>query len=169
MANYNGRQPNNTAYIKTFVNDPQNNLWKTSSQTKSDGSVKSVITPSSNKIDSLYIPGDIFYDGSLIGVSDVNLKKDISLIQVDTTDKLMNLKPSSFIFKGDSSNRLHYGFIAQELENEYPELVQNKPNKMYNNNLKSVNYLEIIPLLVNKIQSMQKEINELKEKVNLTI
>ena len=168
MANYNGRQPNNTAYIKNFIEQPQINLWKVASYQKMDGSVKSVITPSSDKSNSLYIPGDIFYDGSLIGISDINLKKDISLIQVDTTDKLMNLKPSSFIFKDDSSNRLHYGFIAQELENEYPELVQYNPNKMYNN-LKSVNYLEIIPLLVNKIQLMQKEINELKEKVNLTI
>jgi hypothetical protein len=77
----------------------------------------------------------------------------------------MNLTPSSFIFNNDSSNRIHYGFIAQDLENEYPELVQNKPNKMYNNDLKSVNYLEIIPLLVHKIQLMQIEINELKEKV----
>ncbi len=165
MSNYNGRQPNNTSYIKTFVSDTPINLWKIGSKS-TNSLTKSVITPSSKKSDSLYIPGDIFYDGSLIGVSDVNLKKDISLIKVDTTDKLMNLKPSSFIFKDDSSNRLHYGFIAQELENEYPELVQNKPNKMYNNNLKSVNYLEILPLLVNKIQLMQKEINELKEKVN---
>ena len=78
----------------------------------------------------------------------------------------MNLKPNSFMFNDDSSNRIHYGFIAQDLENEYPELVQNKPNKMYTNNLKSVNYLEIIPLLVHKIQLMQKEIDELKETVN---
>ena len=164
MANYNGRQPNNTAYIKNFVYDKQINLWKTSSNS-TNGSPKSVITPSSNKFDNLYIPGDIFYDGSLIGASDLNLKKNVSLIQVDTTDKLMNLKPNSFMFNDDSSNRIHYGFIAQDLENEYPELVQNKPNKMYTNNLKSVNYLEIIPLLVHKIQLMQIEINELKEKV----
>ena len=164
MANYNGRQPNNTAYIKNFVYDKQINLWKTSSNS-TNGSPKSVITPSSNKFDNLYIPGDIFYDGSLIGASDLNLKKNVSLIQVDTTDKLMNLKPNSFMFNDDSSNRIHYGFIAQDLENEYPELVQNKPNKMYNNDLKSVNYLEIIPLLVHKIQLMQIEINELKEKV----
>ena len=164
MANYNGRQPNNTAYIKNFVYDKQINLWKTSSNS-TNGSPKSVITPSSNKFDNLYIPGDIFYDGSLIGASDLNLKKNVSLIQVDTTDKLMNLKPNSFMFNDDSSNRIHYGFIAQDLENEYPELVQNKPNKMYTN-IKSVNYLEIIPLLVHKIQLMQKEIDELKETVN---
>ena len=166
MSNYNGRQPNNTAYIKTFVYDnKQNNLWKTSSYLKIDGSTKSVITPSSTKFDSLYIPGDIFYDGSLIGASDIKLKKDISLIEVDTTDKLMNLTPSSFIFNNDSSNRIHYGFIAQDFELEYPELVAIKPDKD-KGNIKSINYLEIIPLLVSKIQLMQTEIDELKLLLN---
>jgi hypothetical protein len=169
MANYNGRQPNNTSYIKTFVSDKRMNLWKTASYLKTDGSTESVITPSSTKFDNLYIPGDIIYDGSLISASDINLKKDVNLIKVDTTEKLMNLKANSFIFKDDSSNHIHYGFIAQDLENEFPELVQNKPNKMYNNNLKSVNYLEIIPLLVHKIQLMQKEIDELKGKINKPI
>ena len=165
MANYNGRQPNNTAYIKNFIEEPQINLWTVSSYQKMDGSIKSVITPSSKKYDSLYIPGDLFVDGTIFNPSDINLKKNINLIQVDTSDKLMNLKPSSFILKNDTFNHIHYGFIAQDLENEYPELVENKPNKMYNN-IKSVNYLEIIPLLVHKIQLMQKEIDELKETVN---
>ena len=164
MANYNGRQPNNTSYIKTFVDDKQNNLWKVGSYTTTTGTQKSVLTPSSIKYNNLYIPGDI-YCTSVVTTSDINLKQDISLIPVDTTDKLMNLKPSSFSFKNDLSNNIHYGFIAQDLENDYPELIQNNPNKMYNN-LKSVNYLEIIPLLVHKIQLMQKEINELKEKMN---
>jgi len=166
MANYNGRQPNNTSYIKTFVDDKNNNLWKVGSYTTTTGTQKSVLTPSSTKYNNLYIPGDI-YCTSVVTTSDINLKQDVSLIPVDTTDKLMNLKPSSFSFKNDLSNNIHYGFIAQDLENDYPELVQNNPNKMYNN-LKSINYLEIIPLLVHKIQLMQKEINELKEKVNLT-
>jgi len=167
MANYNGRQPNNTAYIKNFIEEPRINLWTVSSYQKMDGSIKSVITPAFKKYDSLYIPGDLFVDGTIFNPSDINLKKNINLIQVDTSDKLMNLKPSSFILKNDPFNNIHYGFIAQDLENEYPELVENKPNKMYNN-IKSVNYLEIIPLLVHKIQLMQKEINDLKEKVNST-
>jgi len=167
MANYNGRQPNNTSYIKNFIEQPQINLWKVASYQTTSGSIKSVITPSFTKYDSLYIPGDLFVDGTIFNPSDINLKKNINLIEVETSDKLMNLKPSSFILKNDAFNHIHYGFIAQDLENEYPELVENKPNKMYNN-IKSVNYLEIIPLLVHKIQLMQKEINDLKEKVNST-
>jgi hypothetical protein len=77
----------------------------------------------------------------------------------------MNLKPSKFTFKNDTSNQIHYGFIAQDFNIEYPELVFIKPDKELNN-IKAINYLEIIPLLVSKIQHMQNEIDELKSKVN---
>ena len=97
MSNYNGRQPNNTSYIKNFIEQPQINLWKVASYQKMGGSVKSVITPSITRYDSLYIPGDLFVDGTIFNPSDINLKKNINLIEVNTSDKLMNLKPSSFI------------------------------------------------------------------------
>ena len=77
----------------------------------------------------------------------------------------MNLKPSKFTFKDDPTNHNHYGFIAQEFENEYPDLISVKPDKNMAN-IKAINYLEIIPLLVSKIQMMQTEIDELKAKVN---
>ena len=76
----------------------------------------------------------------------------------------MNLKTSEFTFKSDPSKQIHYGFIAQDFELEYPELVFKKPDKNMNN-MKAINYLEIIPLLVNKIQLMQKELDELKDKI----
>jgi len=165
QANYNGKQPNNTSYIKNFVYGVPSNLWKTVAYTKSDATSELVITPACSNIQSLYIPGDLFVDGSIINPSDINLKKNISPINIDTIDKLMNLKPTSFTFKDDSSNKIHYGFIAQELENEYPELIQTKPDNTYSK-IKAINYLEIIPLLVNKIQLMQQEIDMLKSNVS---
>jgi hypothetical protein len=162
--NYNGRQPNNTAYIKNFVYGTPSSLWKTMTYQTASGTYESVITPSSPQFPNLYIPGDLFVDGSIVNPSDINLKKNITPITIDTTDKIMNLKPTSFTFKNDSSSHIHYGFIAQELENEYPELIQSKPDSKYSK-LKAVNYLEIIPLLVNKIQIMQQEIDMLKSKL----
>lgn len=164
-ANYNGRQPNNTAYIKTFVYGAASSLWKTMQYTNSGGTTEIVLTPLSPNINSIYIPGDLFVDGNIISPSDINLKTNIELLDINITDKLMNLKPSSFAFKDDLSRHIHYGFIANELENEYPELVQTKPDIKYSK-LKSVNYLEIIPLLVHKMQLMQKEINDLKNDLN---
>ena len=165
QANYNGKQPNNTAYIKNFTYGVPANLWKVKDYTKLDGTTESVITPASTKFESLYITGDLFVDGSIVNPSDINLKKNIVPLNVEITEKLMKLNPTSFEFKDDPSNHIHYGFIAGELENEYPELVQTKPDQKYSN-IKSVNYLEIIPLLVHKIQQMQKEIDELKSKID---
>ena len=161
-ANYGGRQPNRSAYIKTFIDDSTSSLWTILKYKNTPITPPvPVLTPSSN-IKSVYIPGDLFVDGNIISPSDINLKTNIELLDINITDKLMNLKPSSFVFKDDLHKNVHYGFIANELENEYPELVQNKPDLKYSN-LKSVNYLEIIPLLVHKMQLMQKEIDELKD------
>ena len=160
-SNYNGKQANNTSYIKNFVYTSPINLWKVLPYTNTDGSIVSAITTASKNYDNLYIQGDLFVDGNIINPSDINLKKNIVAIDKNITDKIMNLKPSSFSFKDDPLNKIHYGFIAQELEYEYPELIQNKPDYTYSK-IKAINYLEIIPLLVNKIQLMQQEIDELK-------
>ena len=163
--NYNGRQPNNTSYIKNFVYGTPPNLWRTFLYNKPDGTNTSVITTTSTKSENLYIKGNIIVDGSIISPSDINIKQNIKLIDKETTDKIMNLKPTEFSFKTDKSNHIHYGFIAQELEEELPLLVQNKPDTNQST-IKAVNYLEIIPLLVNKIQLMQVEIDELKDKLS---
>ena len=160
--NYGEKQPNPTAFIKRFVNGSTSSLWKILNYIKSDGTNVQVLTPISPNVKSVYIPGDLFVDGNIISPSDINLKTNIALLDINITDKLMNLKPSSFVFKDDLHKNIHYGFIANELENEYPELVQSKPDLKYSK-LKSVNYLEIIPLLVHKMQLMQKEIDELKD------
>lgn len=161
VANYGGKVANYSAYIKQFNYGIQANLWKTISYIQSNGITITAITPSSNLYDNLYIPGDLIVDGNIINPSDINLKNNIEPIDVSSVDKLMNLTPSSYIYKNDPHKHIHYGFIAQEFENDYPELVYNKVDSKYAN-IKGINYLEMIPLLVNKIQIMQKEIDELK-------
>lgn len=165
MANYGGNIPNNTAYLKNFIYGTPTNLWKIYSYTPLGNAAIGTLTPSSDKFDNVYIPGDLYVDGSIINPSDKNLKNDIESISIDKTNKLMNLIPSQFTFNSDASKQLHYGFIAQDFEHEYPELISIKPDKNLSN-IKAINYLEIIPLLVSKIQMMQNEIDELKSKIN---
>jgi len=168
-ANYNGRVGNNTTNTRYFTQGQQPNLW-----TATTYSNKTVLTPISSNYENVYIPGNLYVDGSIINPSDLILKDNIAEISSDLSDSIMRLKPSQFTFKSDSSNQVHYGFIAQEFEEHFPELVTLKPNpqiKQYINptmnpmnsqNIKAINYLEILPLLVHKIQSMQQEIDELK-------
>jgi hypothetical protein len=72
------------------------------------------------------------------------------------------LQKKRFEFKKD--NKKHYGFIAQDIEKIYPELVNN--NEV---GYKTVNYIELIPLLLSKIKDMQKEIDNLKEHLHLDV
>ena len=76
----------------------------------------------------------------------------------------MNIRPTKYVLKADMFKKIHYGFIAQEFQEHFPELVAEKVD---NNiaNLKAINYTEMIPLLVYQIQKMQKEIDELKDQI----
>ena len=162
-ANYGGKIANDSAYIKQFFYGIPANLWKAFPYY--DGTnVIPVITPSVAKFDSVYIPGNLYVGGNIINPSDIHLKENITNIGCDITDKIMKLQPNQFTFKSDSKSHIHYGFIAQDFEKEFPELVSIKPDKNIAN-LKAINYLEIIPLLVSKVQMMQKEIDELKNEI----
>ena len=95
---------------------------------------------------------------NLSSFSDRSLKNNIIDIPEDKTNSLLNLNPTQFTFKSDAKKYIHYGFIAQDLERIYPELVKDS-EKGY----RKVNYLELIPLIISKMKDMQNEIDELKK------
>lgn len=65
-ANYNGRQPNNSAYIKTFVAGSTPNLW-TQQQLQYSGGNVNVLLPSSSK--DVYVPGNLYVGGEIIKIT----------------------------------------------------------------------------------------------------
>ena len=83
----------------------------------------------------------------------------IDNFSVEDSKHLFNLEPKKYNYKKDVSNQPHFGFIAQDVEKIYPELVSEKAG------YKTINYIELIPILVSKMKTMQDEINELKEKI----
>ena len=97
-----------------------------------------------------YIRCDRFYTRS-----DIKIKKDIETLTDNHLVKLDRLVPKSYKFKNDGLE--HFGFIAQDMEKEFPNLVSTDME-----GLKSVNYLEMIPLLLHKINEMERKIEELK-------
>jgi hypothetical protein len=154
IANYGGKTPNNNQQVKQFVTSAYTTLqWIFKKIT----SGITVITLSTDKYPVL-INNDLYVNGSIYNPSDINLKKNISPISETKKNYLTNLEPVEFEFNND--NRKHYGFIAQDMELLYPELVNN--DKI---GYKTINYVEIIPILLQKIKDMQKEIDELKERV----
>ena len=153
--NYSGRQGDNTQNIKQFVTSAVgivNWIYKTLS-----GSTTQVITPY-DQTKTVMIPKNLLVLGSINNPSDITLKDNIAPINNDDFNKL---NPVSFTFKDDEKNKKHYGFIAQELETVYPELVTNTEL-----GFKSVNYIEMIPILLSQMKNMQMEIDKLKEEIH---
>lgn len=135
--------------IKQFSTHPSNNLWKKMDTTK--------ITLKDSQRD-LYLENDIIVKGTIQNPSDINLKTKIETLSKEDINSLSTLNPIKYEYIGDKHKRQHYGLIAQEVETIYPNLVRD--DLFYN--YKSVNYVELIPVLIAKINQLESEINQLK-------
>ena len=156
VTNYSGRQPDNQQGIKQFVTTIKNQaLWVYKRLTS--GEV--VITPGDSKKNVL-IKTNLIVEGSLTNSSDITLKKNIEKIPKENNENILNLEPRIFTYKNDIKEQKHFGFIAQDVEKLYPNLVSNEAG------YKTVNYIEIIPLLISKIKEMQDEISFLKNNLH---
>ena len=87
----------------------------------------------------------------------ISWPKNITEIEISKIDNLLSLNPIHFQYLNDKKNKTHYGFIAQDVEKIYPEMIGSNDI-----GYKTINYQEIIPLMLAKIKLMQEEINELK-------
>lgn len=61
-----------------------------------------------------------------------------------------------------SDTALHYGLMAQDVEQLFPNLVRKDENGMM-----SINYSEIIPLLIKAIQEQNVRIQQLEAALNI--
>jgi hypothetical protein len=124
----------------------------------------------------LYVTGDIFATGNIVGQSDERKKENIATID-NALDKVLQLRGVTYNkIQTDSEKELkdlkgrtEMGLIAQEVEKIVPEVV------FYADDIDEygINYPNMVGLLVegikdqNKlINSQQKQIDELKEMVN---
>ena len=105
---------------------------------------------------SVEIAADLTVGNNMYVTSSKDKKKGISDISI-SPDTILNINPKQFIYKNDLSEKLHYGFIAEEVEKIFPSLVTSSSQT------KAVNYLEMVPLLLLKIKDLQKQIDELKK------
>jgi hypothetical protein len=131
-----------------------------------------------------YFDGNLVYTGSFYKPSDRQFKTDIRDLD-SALDKVMALQPrryryrSAFASAGISLPRgEHYGLVAQEVEEVLPELVGDlvHPGKPAVNTgqaqgesiaYKGINYVEMIPILVQAIKEQQQTIEELKREIEI--
>lgn len=104
------------------------------------------------------VTGTLSYGQLASLLSDGRMQESVSrLANRNSIDILSLLSPISFIVRTDSITTSHYGFVAQEVKEIAPELVQEDGAGYL-----SMDYTELIPLLVQKVQELSAEVEELK-------
>jgi hypothetical protein len=88
--------------------------------------------------------------------SSARYKRDIQAMG-GRSQALMKLRPVTFHYKQDPVRERQYGLIAEEVAEVYPELVVRGEK----GEVESVQYHELIPMLLNELQKQQRQIQQL--------
>ena len=106
---------------------------------------------------------------NFLNVSDKRLKKNIHTIS-ESLDRILELRPTEFVWK--ENDKRDIGFIAQEVEEIIPEIVETSEGFLdthtddeSQDDVKTVSYSKLTPYLVDTIQELTKRIEELEKKV----
>lgn len=161
FANYGGRQPDNIQNIKQFVVASTTSIAVWIYKKISN---KIWITPS-NDVYDIYIASNLYVAGTITSPSDVILKENICDIKENEYDNILKLEPQKYSFIDDKTHKTHYGIMADKIETYFPELTNKitRETDDCNQEINTVNYIELIPIMICKMKKMQTEIDELKQ------
>jgi|GEM_PF-629267 len=127
--------------------------------------------------------GDIEVSGSVqaatyLTSSDRKLKRDIEPLR-NSLEKLMELEPKRYLYHTDRYSKMalpegnQIGFIAQDVQEVFPELVHDEhfqdpaaPPTEDGIDYLAMNYVGLVPALVDGIQEQQRDILYLEDKVD---
>ncbi|MEL6699433.1 MAG: tail fiber domain-containing protein [Bacteroidota bacterium] len=126
-----------------------------------------------------FFDGDVTVTGAFSSGSDVKLKREIKE-EAQALDRIMQLQPTTYFFDREEypqmslAKGLQHGFVAQELQEVFPELVTESahPNQLDPEAMEatpfeylSVNYLGLISILTKAVQEQQQQIQMLQAQV----
>tara|TARA_X000000950_G_scaffold49330_1_gene57716 strand:+ start:902 stop:3001 length:2100 start_codon:yes stop_codon:yes gene_type:complete len=102
---------------------------------------------------------EVLFDGTTTIAGDLNINSDARLkaniISLGATlSKLLQIDGKTYTMKKDTKNKPKIGLLAQEIETVFPELVSET------NNIKSVNYQGLVPVLINALKEQDVLIKE---------
>ncbi len=97
-------------------------------------------------------------NGSYIVVSDQRLKEEIKPM-TGLLARVMQMRPVQYRFKDNKADaKLSLGFLAQEVEPLFPEVVDNASN-----GYKAMSYTELVPVAIGAIKEVNTETQHVKE------
>ncbi len=102
--------------------------------------------------------GELYVGNALVQTSDANLKTNIQNLS-DSLAKILELRGVTFNWKNRVDEKENIGFIAQEVEKIFPELVYGEDGS------KSVNYVSLVPVLVEAVKELDEKNKELEARL----
>src|SRR6185295_4697877 len=100
------------------------------------------------------VPVFIKANGKLgIQPSSARYKRDIETMGA-RSEGVLKLRPVTYSYKDDEQGVRQYGLIAEEVAAVYPELVTHTAT----GEVQAVRYQELVPMLVNELQRLQREV-----------
>lgn len=107
-----------------------------------------------------FFEGDLCVQGHILHSSDYKLKEDIKE-ESSQIENLKKLQAKSYFYKSDSKKSRSHGFIAQDFEKVFPDLVQDVkvPNEL---KAKKVNRLEYDPISEKEIEIEESVYEEIR-------
>lgn len=103
-----------------------------------------------------FAAGKMWSSDGVMQASDIRLKENIKDIDDKELLKLDQIKPVTYKMKAEPNGPNKFGFIAQDVEKLYPNVVTEGPNK-----LKSIDYQAFIPLITKKLNKIHPEPDKL--------
>ena len=110
----------------------------------------------------------VYGNQSWNGNSDIRLKTNIVNIP-STLTKLLQLRPVFFNWKSNLDGPINKGFIAQEVEEMFPELISEIYNESLNDNTKALSLTDFIPYMVKGMQEQQVLIQSQQTQIDALI
>lgn len=150
-----GNNPADNAASVDFRNVGNNDWWHMS--LRGNGTLgfhhrNSYAQPAADGIVTFNLNGTIVGSGAGIGAcSDRRLKSEIRKLGGNTLDRLHLVEGVSFQYKSDTSGKLQFGVIAQNVQPQFPELVG-----VGGDGYKTVNYDGFIPILIEAVKTIDK-------------
>ena len=159
------------------------------------GSVSTSLIPQINGKYAGYFHGNVYITGTLTTgatttMSDARYKSNIQQINATALAKIAALNPVQYtMLSGEAialanteptdttstmtmttseenlakANQIHYGLLAQEVKELYPELVHEDAAGVM-----SINYTELIPLLIQAVQDLSEQVEALSNSSSAT-
>ncbi len=105
--------------------------------------------------------GDVVFSGNVVAYSDIRLKRDIQPLS-GALDKVLQLEGVNYKRKGNDTDRLECGFIAQEVQKIIPEVIVEQPDE---DKTLSMDYAKLNAYLVEAIKELTARVKHLEGRV----